>query len=177
MGGCGHGNRDGESLPAFKINRLRNNMGSRRKAREYALQLLFQQDSSQQKIVINETAAQLLPAVKPVKDFVDRLVQGVTKNLAEIDSLIRKHAEHWRLERMGLVDRNILRMAVFELLYLEDVPAKVTLNEAIEIAKRYGDESSGSFINGILDRILSEEDRLALKKTEVQKKLNANQGA
>ena len=78
---------------------------------------------------------------------------------------------------MGLVDRNILRMAVFELLYLEDVPAKVTLNEAIEIAKRYGDESSGSFINGILDRILSEEDRLALKKTEVRKKLNANQGA
>jgi N utilization substance protein B len=152
-------------------------MGSRRKAREYALQLLFQQDSSQQKIIFDENAALLSPAVNPVKDFVDRLVKGVTRNLAEIDSLIRKHAEHWSLERMALVDRNILRLAVFELLYLDDIPAKVTLNEAIEIAKRYGDESSGSFINGILDKILGEEEKLSAKKTEVQKSLNANQGA
>ena len=149
-------------------------MGTRRKAREYALQLLFQQDSSLGKIVSNENVALLLPAVKPVKDFVDHLVQGVTGHLSEIDSLIRKHTEHWSLERMALVDRNILRIAVFELLYLDDVPAKVTLNEAIEIAKRYGDGSSGAFINGILDKILGEEEKLLAKKTEVQKSLNAN---
>ena len=152
-------------------------MGPRRKAREYALQLLFQQDSSQQKILFNETFRLHSPAAKPVKDFVDLLVQGVTRHLSEIDSLIRKHAEHWSLERMALVDRNILRIAVFELLYLDDIPAKVTLNEAIEIAKRYGDESSSAFINGILDRILSEEERLLAKKSEGQKSLNANQGA
>jgi N utilization substance protein B len=78
---------------------------------------------------------------------------------------------------MALVDRNILRIAIFELLYLDDIPAKVTLNEAIEIAKRYGDESSSAFINGILDRILCEEGRMLSKKVEVQKSLNANQGA
>lgn len=152
-------------------------MGLRRKAREHALQLLFQQDSSQGKILFDEGDT-LHPSVdKPVEDFVDRLVRGVTRHLSEIDSLIRKHAEHWSLERMALVDRNVLRIAVFELLYLDDIPAKVTLNEAIEVAKRYGDESSSSFINGILDRILGEEEKLLAKRTEVQKSLNANQGA
>jgi len=73
-----------------------------------------------------------------------------------------------------LVDRNILRIAIFELLYLDDIPAKVTLNEAIEVAKRYGDESSSAFVNGILDRILCEEERTLAKKVEVQKSLNAN---
>lgn len=152
-------------------------MGLRRKAREYALQLLFQQDFSQQKTLFNETSRLHHPAAKPIKNFSDLLVQGVTQHLSEIDSLIRKHAEHWSLERMALVDRNILRIAIFELLYLNDIPAKVTLNEAIEIAKRYGDESSSAFINGILDRILSEEERLIAKKVEVRKNLNANQGA
>jgi len=152
-------------------------MGLRRKAREYVLQLLFQQDFSQQKTLLNETFRLYRPAAKPIKDFADLLVQGVTQHLSEIDSLIRKHAEHWSLERMALVDRNILRIAIFELLYVDDIPAKVTLNEAIEIAKRYGDGSSSAFINGILDRILSEEERLLAKKVEVQKSLNANQGA
>ncbi len=152
-------------------------MGLRRKAREYALQLLFQQDFSQQKTLLNETSRLHRLVAKPIKDFADLLVQGVTQHLSEIDSLIRKHAEHWSLERMALVDRNILRIAIFELLYLDDIPAKVTLNEAIEIAKRYGDESSSAFINGILDRILGEEERLIAKKLEVQKSLNANQGA
>jgi N utilization substance protein B len=152
-------------------------MGLRRKAREHALQLLFQQDSSQGKTPLGGTSALHPPADKPVDDFVDRLIRGVTRHLSEIDSLIRKHAEHWSLERMALVDRNVLRIAVFELLYLDDIPAKVTLNEAIEVAKRYGDESSSAFINGILDRMLGEEEKLLVKKAEVQKSLNANQGA
>lgn len=152
-------------------------MGLRRKAREYALQLLFQQDFSQQKTLLSEAPRLHRPAAQSIKDFADLLVQGVTQHLSEIDSLIRKHAEHWSLERMALVDRNILRIAIFELLYIADIPAKVTLNEAIEIAKRYGDESSSAFINGILDRILCEEEKLLAKKLEVQKSLNANQGA
>ena len=152
-------------------------MGLRRKAREHALQLLFQQDFSQERTISSETCRLPHPVAQPVKDFADRLVRGVTEHLSEIDSLIRKHAEHWSLERMALVDRNILRLAIFELLYIADIPAKVTINEAIEIAKRYGDESSSAFINGILDRILYEEERMMAKKVEVQKSLNANQGA
>ena len=151
-------------------------MGLRRKSREYALQLLFQQDSSQEKVLLTETFLFHHPVAPPIKDFADCLLQGVTRHLPEIDALIRKYAEHWSLERMALVDRNILRIAVFELLYLDDIPARVTLNEAIEIAKRYGDESSGAFINGILDRILCEEERMLAKRGEEHKSLNANQG-
>jgi transcription antitermination protein NusB len=152
-------------------------MGLRRKAREYALQLLFQQDSRQQRDLLSGSLQPHRPVPKSIQDFSDRLVQGVIEHLSEIDPLIRKYTEHWSLERMALVDRNILRIAVFELLYLDDIPARVTLNEAIEIAKRYGDESSSAFINGILDRILCEEERMLAKKVEVQKSLNANQGA
>jgi len=152
-------------------------MGLRRKAREYALQLLFQQDSRQQRDLLSESFQLDRPLPKPIKGFSDCLVQGVTEHLAEVDLLIRKYTDHWSLERMAFVDRNILRIAIFELLYLDDIPAKVTLNEAIEIAKRYGDESSSAFINGILDRMLCDEERMLAKKVEVQKSLNANQGA
>ena len=149
-------------------------MGLRRQAREYALQILFQQDSRQQRDLLSESFQSHRPFPKSVKDFSACLVQGVTEHLSEVDDLIRKYTDHWSLERMALVDRNILRIAIFELLYLDDIPAKVTLNEAIEVAKRYGDESSSAFVNGILDRILCEEERTLAKKVEVQKSLNAN---
>lgn len=87
----------------------------------------------------------------------ERLVLGVLEHCQEIDRLIEKYSENWRLVRMNIVDRTILRMAIFELLYCEEIPPKVTLNEAIELGKRYGSEDSGSFINGILDRIQNEE--------------------
>lgn len=86
----------------------------------------------------------------------ERLVLGVLEHCQEIDRLIEKYSENWRLVRMNIVDRTILRMAIFELLYCEEIPPKVTLNEAIELGKRYGSEDSGSFINGILDRIQNE---------------------
>jgi N utilization substance protein B len=82
------------------------------------------------------------------------LVEGTLEHLAEIDSIIRRQAEHWRLERMPAVDRNILRLAVFEFLYETDVPKLVILDEAIELAKEFGTEQSGRFVNGVLDGIL-----------------------
>ena len=89
------------------------------------------------------------------EEFADRLVRGVLEHGQEIDQVIEEHSENWRLERMPAVDRNILRIATFEFLHCEEIPPKVTLNEAIELGKRFGSEESGSFINGILDRILS----------------------
>ncbi len=89
-------------------------------------------------------------------EFLRRLVLGVLDHREELDQLIEKYSENWRLDRIDLIDRNILRMALFELLYCKDIPPKVTINEAIDLGKRYGSEDSGSFINGILDRIQNE---------------------
>jgi N utilization substance protein B len=88
-----------------------------------------------------------------------KLVEGVVANQEELDKLIRQHSEHWRLERMAAVDRNLLRLALYELLHVPEVPAKVVINEAVELAKKYGSEESGSFINGILDRVRQEVGR------------------
>jgi N utilization substance protein B len=86
----------------------------------------------------------------------EHLVNGVLDHCKEIDQLIERYSENWRLDRMNLIDRAILRIATFELLYCEEIPPRVTLNEAIELGKRFGSEDSGSFINGILDRIQKE---------------------
>jgi len=103
-------------------------------------------------------------------EFVERIVLGVIEHCQEIDRLIEQYSENWRLDRMNLVDRNILRMATFELLYFEDIPPKVTLNEAIDLGKRYGTEDSGSFINGILDRIQNEAIRKPLDSQKKESK-------
>ena len=89
-------------------------------------------------------------------EFSNQLVRGCAAQLPSIDAAIRAVSEHWRLERMACVDRNIIRLAVFELMTLPDVPRKVTLNEAVELAKRFGDESSPAFVNGVLDRIAND---------------------
>ncbi len=129
-------------------------MRKRSKAREYALQALYQLD------VRREASAEAIAAFwqehsppADVKLFADRLVRGTREHLADIDPLITHHASNWSLGRMGVVDRNILRLGVFELLFLKDVPPKVTINEAVELAKRFGDTDTGKFINGILDAI------------------------
>ncbi len=88
--------------------------------------------------------------------YLKKLVAGVAAHLEELDALIVRFSEHWRLERMTVVDRNLLRLAVFELLYQPKIPPKVAINEAVEMAKRYGSEDSGAFINGILDQIRKE---------------------
>jgi len=84
------------------------------------------------------------------------LVLGVLEHCEELDRLIQQYSENWRLDRINIIERNILRMALFELLYCEEIPPKVTINEAIDLGKRYGSEDSGGFINGILDRIQNE---------------------
>ncbi|UCD84432.1 MAG: transcription antitermination factor NusB [Deltaproteobacteria bacterium] len=129
-------------------------MGKRRRSRELALQALYQLD------VNKENAEELLQLFwenyshqEEVKAFSSSIIEGARRNREEIDKLINHNSENWRLERMAVVDRNILRMAVFELLYCSDIPYKVILNEAIEMAKKFGTEESSSFINGILDNI------------------------
>ena len=81
------------------------------------------------------------------------LAEGVTSHLEELDVFIVRYSEHWRLERMTIVDRNLLRLAIYELLYQPHIPVKVVINEAVEMAKRYGSEASGGFVNGILDQV------------------------
>jgi N utilization substance protein B len=93
-------------------------------------------------------------------EFLEGLVSGVLDHSQEIDRLIERFSENWRLDRMSIIDRNILRMATFELIYCEDIPPKVTLNEAIDLGKEYGSDESGSFINGILDRIDKELEKI-----------------
>ena len=122
-------------------------MGYRRKAREYALQMLYQYDISQQSSGLFDGFWSDKVVQDDIREFTNNIVDGVIKNLSMIDEKIRLSASHWSVDRMAVVDRNILRMAIFELLYIRDIPAKVTINEAIEIAKRYGVEESGSFVN------------------------------
>ncbi len=140
-------------------------MGNRRKAREASLQLLYEMELSgkdHQKVIdeFHREPARLFshwpepPAnLEEIREFTIQITQGVWQNVREIDRLIEDHSIHWKISRMALVDRNILRMGVFELLYCEDIPASVTINEAIEIAKKYGTDESGSFVNGVLDHI------------------------
>ncbi|MCS7337798.1 MAG: transcription antitermination factor NusB [Verrucomicrobiae bacterium] len=88
--------------------------------------------------------------------FADALIRGTIEHMSEIDALIKKHAKNWDLPRMATVDRNLLRLAIYEMLHREDIPPVVSINEAIEIAKKYSTEDSGRFVNGILDKIRAE---------------------
>src|SRR3989338_8742245 len=132
-------------------------MGTRRKARELALQVLYQMEmqGAEPKAVLARlgTDGDVTPAIR---EFATDVVEGTYRNKKEIDDLIERHSTNWKLPRMAVVDRNILRLAVYELLYLHEVPTLVALNEAIEIAKRFGTENSSAFINGILDNIAKE---------------------
>lgn len=126
---------------------------SRSRCREWALQLLYQAEylGHRQGEVIRFWRHFQEEGQAPA--YLEKLVAGVADHQEELDALIRRHSEHWRLERMAAVDRNLLRLALFELLYQPDIPAKVVINEAVELAKRFGSEESGAFVNGILDRI------------------------
>jgi N utilization substance protein B len=148
-------------------------MGTRRRAREFALQILYQLDAQQQ--LADEQAiaifwrnfaasaeatttsdATAAPELGEAQPFAEKLVRGVRQHLAELDAQIQSASKNWRIERMARVDRNLLRLALYELKYEDDVPAKVAINEAIEIAKRFGTAESGAFVNGILDRCREE---------------------
>lgn len=132
-------------------------MGNRRRGREAALQMLYQVDVSG--VSPEQAIAQYwahLGANKEGEAFANKLVRGWAADRERIDGIIREVSQHWRLERMAKVDRNILRLATFELIALEDVPRRVTLNEAVELAKRFGSEGSAGFVNGVLDRVASD---------------------
>jgi transcription antitermination protein NusB len=127
----------------------------RRKAREYALQILFQIDFTDKKIDrknLDEFWSDKKEN-REVRKFADELVTGVLENLDETDIGIEKVTENWVLKRMAAVDRNILRIAGYEILYRKDIPSAVTINEALEIAKKYSTSEAASFLNGILDRL------------------------
>jgi N utilization substance protein B len=140
-------------------------MGIRRKARELALQALFCMDMT------GDTSEEMLQRfcdhyVPPAKarPFFLELIRGVIGSRALIDQLIERFSRNWRLSRMSCVDRNIMRIAVYEMLFCGDIPAKVSINEAIDIGKKYGTEESGAFINGILDSVRIDSEALPLQK-------------
>ena len=127
----------------------------RRKAREFALQILFQLDIRKDKptaTILKRFWAEH-EVDEEVQVFTEEIIKGTYKYLAPINEKIHACAKNWSIERMAAVDRNVLRMAVYEILYRPDIPSSVTINEAIEIAKKFGTDDSGSFVNGILDSV------------------------
>lgn len=160
-------------------------MGQRREARERAVQFLFQHDlnppenleeslehfwGTQQASAIAEDKGGATwgqkselppPTTQEVSTrlFADKLIRGVLQHRDELDTRIKQYAENWDIQRMAVVDRNILRLAIFEMLHREDIPPIVSINEAIDIAKKFSTQDSGKFVNGILDKVKGELNR------------------
>jgi N utilization substance protein B len=158
-------------------------MNNRRLARERAVQFLYQLDLNSSKEIEEELerfwdvhraesffddkakatwSSKEKPELPPptlqdlaAKDFMESLVKGVLEHLEDLDETIAQHAKNWNLRRMAAVDRNILRLAVYEIKYRNDIPPVVSINEAVDIAKKYSTEDSGKFVNGILDKVRS----------------------
>jgi N utilization substance protein B len=130
-------------------------MTRRRKAREVALQFLYQLDLQGERDPGTQATEFWTrhPLDDDAREFADELVRGTKATQEKIDDVITRFAEHWDLERMAAVDRNILRLAVYELGWRTETPPKVVINEAIEIAKKFGTAESSRFVNGILDRV------------------------
>jgi N utilization substance protein B len=129
----------------------------RTKARERALQALYQIDvaSTDLEEALARFWRSFEPVEREVREMAEALVRGVAAHRRQIDEAIEAVSVNWRLDRMAKVDRNVLRLAVHELLHRPDVPVKVVIDEAIELGKKFGSESSGAFVNGVLDRIAS----------------------
>ncbi len=135
-------------------------MGKRRKSREHTLKILYRRD------ITNEDIDKIIKSYweenkinSGITEFSEQLAKGTVNNLEKIDDYIGKVSEHWALDRMGVIDRNILRIAVHELLFMEDIPPKVTIDEAIEIAKKFGTDDSADFVNGLLDKIKNDLEK------------------
>jgi N utilization substance protein B len=130
-------------------------MGTRRRARELAMQALFFIDMRPDAVSEDPLAlfCRSCPPPRSCRPLFTELVQGVRRHLPRIDRIIERFSSNWKISRMGGVDRNVMRLAVYELLCCPDIPPKVSINEAIDIGKKYGTEESGAFINGILDAI------------------------
>jgi transcription antitermination protein NusB len=144
-------------------------MGTRREAREWAVQILFQLD-------LNPTEKldgvfthfwDFVKSDRRGRTFTEELVRGVVANHKRIDGVMAKHAENWDVDRMSVLDRNVLRMALFEMLFRPDIPPVVSIDEAVEIAKHFSNAESGRFVNGVLDKARRELDRPSRTSTPI----------
>ncbi len=149
-------------------------MRKRTRSREFALQILYQLDinhldlsevledfwKDRSDLALSDKEKEFIELDKKDADirlYTEKLVRGVLEKLEMLDKIIERVADHWAIQRMAYVDRNILRLSAYELLYFDDIPVKVAINEAVELAKRYGEPDSSKFVNGILDRIAKTE--------------------
>ena len=149
-------------------------MGSRRKGRELVLILLYREEFSDDKnikraigniIKLDPTGLNTKQTESDVRDFAEDLFRGVLANREAIDKLLEKYLEHWEIDRVAVIDKSIMKMAIYEILFRDDIPDVVSINEAVELAKKYSTENSGGFVNGILDRIRKD-------KREILKSIN-----
>ncbi len=143
-------------------------MGIRRRARETAMQALYYIDFRNGEA--NHRLADFLetvPVAIKARDYFDKILAGVLNIQPQLDTLIERFSNNWRIDRMSRVDRNVLRIALYEMLCRDDIPVKVIINEAVEIGKKYGGEESGSFINGILDSIRTAHEKGAIEVPEI----------
>ena len=147
-------------------------MSNRHLARTIAVQTLYQWDFNEQgkdiKNIINEVKENFAPEFNDGQ-FINHLVDGVIKHIKEIDNLITKFAPEWPLDQITIVDRNVLRLGTFELRFDEAIPAKVAINESIELAKTFGGESSGKFVNGVLGAIYKDMGEKEIDKVSQAK--------
>lgn len=149
-------------------------MRKRTRSREFALQILYQLDMGQADVTdvledfwkdrsdleLSNKEKEVIESDKKdpeIRQYAEKLVRGTLEKLDSLDKTIERFAEHWAINRMAYVDRNILRLSTYEMLYFEDIPVKVAINEAVELAKRYGEPDSSKFVNGILDKIAKTE--------------------
>lgn len=149
-------------------------MSTRREARELAVQFLYQHDLNPGDL--EESISKFWELQKPAKkrnSFTEELIHGIVSRVQAVDTKIKSYAQNWKFNRIAVVDRSILRLAIYELLFRDDIPPVVSINEALELAKKYSTEDSSRFINGILDRVkedLQRPLRTALKNDREEKK-------
>lgn len=139
-------------------------MSGRHEARERALQILFQYDVHGKPGLWLDEFWKPLETDAETRAFAEQIVAGVIEKKKDLDATLATYATNWKVSRMPIVDRNILRAGLYEFLWMDDVPAKVTLDEAVELAKSFGDEEASKFVNGVLDKILATEPKLEQKR-------------
>lgn len=177
----GSGEGDETVVPVFALDRLsvRGRIGllsgqpvsvvvmsTRHQARERALQILFQHDIHGKGELRLDEFWREYSVSEESRAFAEQLVRGVLEHRQELDATIAKYATNWTVSRMPIVDRNILRAGLYELLWVEEVPAKVTMDESIELAKSFGDHDASKFVNAVLDKALATDSRLTAKRAD-----------